>query len=388
MALVMTDIKRVLAYSTLSQLGYMMLGVGCGAWTFALYHLITHAFFKCCLFQCSGSVIHAAHHQQDMRWYGGLWRKLPVTAVCFGVCTLAISGAAIPLTAVGISGYYSKEPIIAGAFNYGEILAEHGYWAAPLFYWLPLAVAYVTPFYMARAFSLTFLGEPRDQHLHDHAHEAPWTMLVPQVCLAAMAVLSVPWLLFFWPELINQSREAMAAMMASAGRLWVQPGDLHEFGHGEHFIHAWTLWGFGWALAVGAGLWLYRPGLRRAERIARSWLVRPLYVLAVNKFYFDQLYDAFAVELTRAGAAVLGAIDRYLVDGLVNLAGHVGRGMAWLTGRFDRAVVDAGIDGAANLTRAGGAALRQVHAGRIRTYVTVLFAVLALGLLAAAVWRL
>ncbi|MBL4699909.1 MAG: NADH-quinone oxidoreductase subunit L, partial [Phycisphaeraceae bacterium] len=142
MAMVMTDIKRVLAYSTLSQLGYMILGVGSGAYIFALFHLITHAFFKCCLFQCSGSVINMAHHQQDMRYYGGLGKKMPITALCYGICMLTISGIGFGSSSV-LSGFYSKDGIIAGANNYAHHL---GGWGS-LFVWGPLLVAYITPFY-------------------------------------------------------------------------------------------------------------------------------------------------------------------------------------------------------------------------------------------------
>ena len=215
MALVMTDIKRVLAYSTLSQLGYMILGLGAGAYTYALFHLITHAFFKCCLFQCSGSVINAAHHQQDMRYYGGLIKKMPITAMCYLVCTLAIAGASIPFSDIGISGFYSKDGIIAGTINYGHALG-HLDALASLFYWGPTLVAYLTVFYMARSFALTFLGEPRDKHLHEHAHEAPWTMWVPQVCLAAMAILTAPFLMGFWLNLITSSEPGTSVSLGAA----------------------------------------------------------------------------------------------------------------------------------------------------------------------------
>src|SRR5262249_50003699 len=151
----------------------------------------THAFFKCCLFQCSGSVIHAAHHQQDMRYYGGLGKKLPITAACYLVCTLAIAGAAVPYTDFGINGVYSKDGIIAGAVNYGDAIGsilprDFPHWLTKLYFWGPAGVAYLTVFYMARSFALTFLGKPRDEHLYEHAHEAPWTMVVPQIALAAM----------------------------------------------------------------------------------------------------------------------------------------------------------------------------------------------------------
>ncbi len=363
MALVMTDIKRVLAYSTLSQLGYMTLALGVGAYTFALFHLVTHAFFKCCLFQCAGSVIHGAHHQQDMRCYGGLWKKLPATGWCFLICTLAIAGASIPWTSLGLSGFYSKDGIIAGTINYGQAMAALGPWAK-LFWLGPVVIAYVTPFYMARAFTLTFLGRPRDQHLYDHAHEAPLTMVVPQAVLAFMAIVS-GW--FLWKGLIVASEPAVD---------WVQTAAAIEghHAHGMHLTHQYLLHGLAWMLTIGAAVLLYRGGLGKAARIASLPGVNVLHAWAVNKFYFDDLYDTVAVGIAKATAAVAGWIDRHLVDGLVNLTGLTGRGAATVVGLFDRRIVDGAVDGAAALAQGGGALLRSTQAGRVRGYVLLVFA--------------
>ncbi len=372
MALVMTDIKRVLAYSTLSQLGYMILGLGAGAWAFALFHLITHAFFKCCLFQCSGSVIHAAHHQQDMRYYGGLLKKMPVTAACYFVCTLAIAGASIPYTAIGMSGYYSKDGIIAGVVNYAHGMeAVLGGWAS--LYWLgPMCVAYLTVFYMARSFALTFLGKPRDQHLHDHAHEAPITMLIPQVVLAAMAVLSAPALLWFFHDLIVAAQSAEWTAMPVSDVFKVTEKKLNH--EGFHAVHTYLLYGISWILMLGAGIYMYMQGMAVSSRIAALPVVNVLYAWFKNKFYFDALYDIFTVSLWRdAIAGISGWIDRNIVDGIVNLVGTVSKGTAWLVGKFDLRVIDGAVDGAANMAQSGGAVLRGAQAGRIRLYVTLLF---------------
>ena len=260
MAMVMTDIKRVLAYSTLSQLGYMILGLGVGSYTFALFHLFTHAFFKCCLFQCSGSVIHAAHHEQDMRQYGGLGKKMPVTMACYAVCTLAISGVGLGSWSL-FSGFYSKDGIIAGAVNYGDALGGWG----KLYYWGPLIIAYVTPFYMARSFFLTFFGKPRNQHLHDHAHEAPKAMVIPQVVLAGMAILAVPWMMGFWYDLVESSRVAMER----SGVEWVQPGDMHAMEHGTHVVHVMLLYGLAGAVMIAVGGAMYLGGFKVSEKIVR-----------------------------------------------------------------------------------------------------------------------
>jgi len=364
MAVVMTDIKRVLAYSTLSQLGYMILGLGTGAYGFALFHLITHAFFKCCLFQCSGSVINAAHHQQDMRYYGGLGKKLPITAACYFICTLAIAGASIPYSGIGISGFYSKDGIIAGAVNFGDALAAQGWWAGPAFYWGPTIIAYLTVFYMARSFALTFLGKPRDEKLYEHAHEAPVTMLISQVALAVMAIVSVPWIMPMWLGLINQSTPEIA---------WVQPGQESAMEHGYHFVHGALLHGVGWILALAAGLLLYTPGFGPSTKIAAIPGVRQLHTLAINKFYFDALYDTLAVGACKALAAVISAIDKYLVDGVVNLTGWGCKATSWVTGLFDNRVVDGTVNGAAAMAVGSGQLLRGTQVGRVRAYVLMLF---------------
>jgi len=388
MALVMTDIKRVLAYSTLSQLGYMILGLGTGNYVFALYHLFTHAFFKCCLFQCAGSVIHAAHHQQDMRFYGGLKDKMPKTALCYFICTLAIAGASIPIVGmfginIGMSGFYSKDGIIAGAVNYGEVMGA-------LFYWGPLLVAYLTVFYMARSFALTFLGKPRDQHLYDHAHEAPATMVVPQLVLAVVAILSVP--LFIWLPLIEQTNERMTATietvgMAGKGFAWVQQPatDLGHDSHAMHFTHAALLYGLGWLLVMAAGIWFYKDGMARATKVARLPGVSLLYKWAHNKFYFDAFYDVFTVNLGKTIAGVASLFDKFIVDGLVNLTGLLTRLWANVTGRFDNKYVDGAVNGAADFAYNSGHLLRESQMGRVRGYVLILLTAAGLAMIAVMV---
>jgi NADH-quinone oxidoreductase subunit L len=382
MALVMTDIKRVLAYSTLSQLGYMILGLGTGNYVFALYHLFTHAFFKCCLFQCAGSVIHAAHHQQDMRYYGGLKDKMPKTALCYAICTLAISGASIPLISsfginIGISGFHSKDGILAGAWNYGS---QYGW----LFFWGPLLVAYLTAFYMARSFALTFLGKPRDQHLYDNAHEAPATMVVPQLILAAIAVISIP--IFIWKPLLVQTHAGMTAAIekySGSGAAWVQ--SLADVEHGEHHIHMPLLFGLAWIVAIGAGLWFYKDGLARATKVATTPGVNYLHKWVHNKFYFDALYDVLAVSVGKAVAGIASIFDWLVVDGLVNLAGFITRALASLSGRTDKKYVDGAVDGAANFAFNAGAMLRTSQMGRVRAYVLILLASACLAMIAVMV---
>jgi NADH:ubiquinone oxidoreductase subunit 5 (subunit L)/multisubunit Na+/H+ antiporter MnhA subunit len=182
-ALVANDIKRVLAYSTVSQLGYMMLALGVGGWVAGLFHLVTHAFFKSLLFLCSGSVIHACH-TNDMRKMGGLAKVMPYTAGTMLVGCLAIIGAGIPFV-IGLSGYYSKDAILAQALAYSRANPAHSI--------LFLAVAggaFLTAFYMFRLWFMTFAGEPRDHHVADHAHESPAVMVAPLIALSVFAVVA------------------------------------------------------------------------------------------------------------------------------------------------------------------------------------------------------
>src|SRR5688572_12808155 len=263
-AVAQSDIKKVLAYSTLSQLGYMILAMGVGSWIGGLFHLITHAFFKALLFLGSGSVIHAAHHEQEMPQYGGLWRKIPVTAATFGIAVLAIAG--IPY----FSGWWSKDMILAHAGAFADHATHGGH--ASKYYWLlfaiPVAIAYVTPFYMTRCWMLTFWGKPRNQHLYDHAHESP-------ILLFALIVLAIP-SVFGGIMGVRQMMEASikestaltqqqlpgaGANFNGFGQAWpavepseedvkAQGGSVAVHAHGWHIMHTWVTW----APFVGIGL--------------------------------------------------------------------------------------------------------------------------------------
>ncbi len=178
--LVQNDIKRVIAYSTCSQLGYMFVAAGCGVYSVAMFHLFTHAFFKAMLFLGAGSVIHAMHHEQDLRNYGGLRKKIPLTFYAMLIGTLAITGVGIPLTHIGFAGFLSKDAVIESAY-----VGSQGA------FWLLVVAALMTSFYSWRLMFMTFWGTPRgDHHTHDHAHESPMTMLVPLGALALGAVFS------------------------------------------------------------------------------------------------------------------------------------------------------------------------------------------------------
>jgi len=182
--LVQNDIKRVIAYSTCSQLGYMFVAAGVGAYSVAMFHLFTHAFFKALLFLGAGAVIHAMHHQQDMRNYGGLRHKIPYTFWAMMIGTLAITGVGIPVTSFGFAGFFSKDAVVESAYAFGGGLGQYAFW-------MLIVAAVFTSFYSWRLMFLTFFGAPRgDKHTHHHAHESPWTMLVPLGVLALGAVFS------------------------------------------------------------------------------------------------------------------------------------------------------------------------------------------------------
>ncbi|HEX8520970.1 MAG TPA: NADH-quinone oxidoreductase subunit L [Tepidisphaeraceae bacterium] len=406
-ALAQTDIKKVLAYSTLSQLGYMILALGIGSYIGGLFHLITHAFFKALLFLGSGSVIYAAHHEQEMPQYGGLWKKIPITAATFFIAVLAIAGTPF------LSGYYSKDMILmhAGAFGaWAE--ANHRsnlYW---VFWLFPTIIAYVTAFYMMRCWMLTFAGKPRNMHVYDHAHERP-VMYGPLVALAVLSVIAGKWLNV--QEMIQGSRqeatilcqrikgdtkfqpfgtswpahppeatssttgeESAAPMIAKAAEHGHDPMQ-----HGEHLVHTYVYWAF--VVGIGLGFLVYAQGY---------WITGPLMKIAplnwiriwlYRRMYFDELYFAVFVGVVMALSRLSAWVDRYVVDGIVNLAGWSVRGAAELAGLNDKYVVDGAVNGAAALTQDLGAAVRAPQTGRIRVYVMVLVAVVSVGLAAAIV---
>ena len=193
-ALTATDIKRVLAYSTVSQLGFMMLALGLGGWLAGMFHLFTHAFFKSLLFLCSGSVIHACG-TNEMPQMGGLRRKMPFTACTMLIGCLAIAGAGIPTLVIGLSGFHSKDCIIAQALSFWN---DESALRRRVFLCGASCGAGMTAFYMFRLWYMTFAGNPRDEHVYHHAHESPGMMTVPLVILAVLAIVAA-WNVPFGP---------------------------------------------------------------------------------------------------------------------------------------------------------------------------------------------
>ncbi|MDP4115092.1 MAG: NADH-quinone oxidoreductase subunit L, partial [Bacteroidota bacterium] len=218
-ALTQNDIKKVLAYSTISQLGYMIMALGVGAYQFAFFHLVTHAFFKACLFLGSGSVIYAMHHEQDMRQMGGLKKKMPWTYATFLISTLAISG--IPLT----SGFLSKDGILAGTFAFGNLTGNY------IFMITGFLVAMLTAFYMFRVVLLTFHGEPRNQVKFDHAKESPLVMVLP---LVVLSILSIFFFYTFNP--INANQGWVLSKWVHTPEISVPNSSRYEFFRNENTV--------------------------------------------------------------------------------------------------------------------------------------------------------
>ena len=321
--LVQNDIKRVIAYSTCSQLGYMFVAAGLGVYSVAMFHLLTHAFFKAMLFLGAGSVINAMHHEQDMRNYGNLRKKIPYTFWAMMIGTLAITGVGIPLTKIGFSGFLSKDAIIESAWGGGS-----GYG-----FWLLVIAAVFTSFYSWRLMFMTFYGTERgDKHTHEHAHESPMTMLVPLGVLAIGAIFSG--MVFVGPffgshsevgeffgtikgeehALVDPNILSMTALAATddsreEGLAEEEAGEAPKPGEGAIYTHpdnkvmenaheapAWAKVSPFIAMLIGFfTAWMFyikNPSL--PGRLAANQ--KHLYQFLLNKWYFDEVYDVIFVR--------------------------------------------------------------------------------------------
>jgi NADH:ubiquinone oxidoreductase subunit 5 (subunit L)/multisubunit Na+/H+ antiporter MnhA subunit len=362
MAIVAVDIKRVLAYSTVSQLGYMMLALGVGGWSAGMFHLITHAFFKSLLFMCSGSVIHAVH-TNDMTRMGGLRKKMPWTAYTMLVGCLAIMGAGVPF-AIGLSGYYSKDAILAQAMNFQDANPRLGW----LFY-VAAAGAAITAFYMFRLWFMTFAGKPRDHHAYDHAHESPKIMYYPLVVLAVMAIIvGWPFLPVSVASLLEQSRPE-GIQTTVHGLLMTDL--VHPDEHASHLdkFHVpativAALTGFS-----GLGLAIVFYGVRWLNPKEVATQFRPIYTFLVNKWYFDELYHFLFVKPSLFIANRVAEFDKVVIDGIIDGLALLTRILARLDDLADRYIVDGIINTFAARTYALGSQLRSVETGRVRQYV-------------------
>ena len=460
-AIVQTDIKKCLAYSTLSQLGYMIFGLGCGAWIAALFHLITHAFFKAMLFLCSGQVIEGCHHEQEMPKMGGLRKKMPVTCWTFFIGVLAISGAGIAGTKIGLGGFFSKDEILAVAYarafewddyskhevghgtdgghasaltepsktvrlasfseqpphgdprepgqtqssendrlhpgekqlhggavllhppkgapaghdehavassNHGDSHGSGG--KASIFkkipplpkwmFYLAIFTAYVTPFYMMRAWWMTFMGKPRDEQVYHHAHEIP-LMYVPLIVLAVGTFVSSYFI--FRPLMSDASAAATDAAMILAA-------DGHTHTAAISAAHHWLKFGVGGAFIVGfvVAIAIYGRGLATAERIKRA--AGPLHVILVRKYFFDEVYNFVLVQGCILVSKIARLIDTYVIDLFFDLLAATTTRLAFFSGLIiDNEGVDGVVNGIAKSSRDLGNVVRQPQTGRIRNYV-------------------
>ncbi len=346
-AITQTDIKRVLAYSTLSQLGYMVTALGVGAYTAGLYHLMTHAFFKALLFLGSGSVIHALH-SQELPEMGGLRKKLPITFATMLIATLAISG--VPF----FSGFGSKDAILGGALQFGLDHPQH------LIIFIGLLVAAViTAFYMFRLIFMTFFGKPRDEEKHHHAHESPLVMSLPLMILAVLSIIGgfgVYGGLWFnemvVPPVVGHVAEA-------AG---------HGDGHGGHFAHnlamALSL------IAAFSGIFfsylVYCKGTVSAKSMAKK--IKPLYNLSFNKYWVDEFYQKTVIAFLLKIRMTTARFDDKVVDGIVNATSPVCRGSATFSGGIDKYIVDGCVNLLAVIVQAVGAISTLFQSGVIQNY--------------------
>jgi len=294
------DIKKVLAYSTVSQLGYMFIALGLGAYSAAFFHVMTHAFFKALLFLGAGSVIHAMSGEQDIRKMGGLWKKIPITFWTFVIGTMAIAG--LP----GLSGFFSKDEILAEAYAH-----------SPLIWGIGLLGSLITTFYMFRLLFLTFFGEFRgSEHQKSHLHESPWTITVP---LMVLAVLSVVGGYIGVPEVLGGSHWLKGFLSP----VFADNEVMQEAGH--HLSHSLELSIMGVTVAlvlitivVAYMVYVAKKSRPSEDGVQQGILAR----LVANKFYVDELYETIIEKPVMALSSAFGNfVEGYVIDGFINLLG-------------------------------------------------------------------
>ncbi len=377
-ALTQYDIKKVLAYSTVSQLGYMFLAMGTGAFSAGVFHLMTHAFFKALLFLGSGSVILGMHHDQDMRHMGGLLKKMKITGYTFLIGVLAIAGV------FPFAGFFSKDEILYYAFEAGRGHSPALSPVAFLLYPVGMITAAMTAFYMFRQFFMTFTGEFRgtpashghhdDHHHHgvsdiSKVHESPLVVTIPLIVLAFLSVaggfLNVP--------------HAMGGNAAL--HHWLEP-----MWHGHHLHHdaaaELALAGLSLAVAlvsISVSWYFYRvkpelPGLT-VNRF------KNLHHLLFNKYFIDELYNKTIIKFSLVLSVFISAFDRIVVDGIVNFTAVLVKAFAYFGGWFDTAYVDGAVNGAGSAVMKAGDRVRKIHTGMVFNYLQmILGGVILLGL--------
>jgi NADH-quinone oxidoreductase subunit L len=349
MAMVQNDIKKVLAYSTISQLGYMFLALGVGAFAAGIFHLMTHAFFKALLFLGAGSVIHAMGGEQDIRKMGGLNNKIKYTYVTMLIATMAIAGI------FPFAGFFSKDEILGQAFDRFFLLWIIGFITAGL-----------TAFYMFRLLFLTFFGYCRaDEHVEKHIHESPWAMTVPLIILAGLSVIGgwIGWPSALWGE--NRFERFLEPILTGVIPETGTVKIAHHAVGKEIFLMALSL------SIVAAGIWLayefYRTKRFAPELVAGK--LPNLYQLLLHKYYVDEIYDAAVVERTKDLGTLLGRFDANVIDGVgVNGAGWLARFISTLSMWWDKWIIDGLLNFTAKLMQLFSYPVRLLQTGLFSSY--------------------
>ena len=353
MALVQNDIKKVLAYSTISQLGYMFMALGVGAFAAGIFHLMTHAFFKALLFLGAGSVIHAMSGEQDLRKMGGLWSKIPKTATTFLIATLAICGI------FPFAGFFSKDEILGRAIDRYFFL-----WA------IGFITAGMTAFYMFRLFFLAFSGYTRaDEHVEKHIHESPPSMTVPLMILAGLSIVG-GWI--GWPGSLGGENRferflepVLAGAMSETGAIKIAHHGLAK----EIFLMVLSL-----SIAV-AGIWLayefYRSKRIAPELLAEKWA--RAYQLLLHKYYVDEIYDALIVNRVKDLSTLFGLFDAKVIDGMgVDGAGWLARFGSRVSMWWDKWVIDGLLNFSAKFLQLLSFPVRLLQSGMFSSYAMVI----------------
>lgn len=345
-ALTQTDIKRILAYSTISQLGYMVTALGMQGLGAGTFHLITHAFFKALLFLGAGSVIHGTH-VQDIRQMGGLFKKMPHTALTFIIASLALAG--VP----PLSGFWSKDEILLTAFASGHSLV----------FWTLLLTAFMTAFYMFRLVFMTFFGKARDPKVH--AHESPALMTLPLWALAVGAIL-------------------LGIPGSPMTHHWFQRFLAHAIHHPEYHPSTFVMTCSVVAAISGialAGI-IYSKNIHWAEAIAKTF--RPLYQLSFNKFYFDEIYSKYIIRPFNAVGAIFFKFDASIIDGAVNGAGTGSLWIGAVKNWIDQHIVDGLVNFMGTFTRLLNSIVKRLQTGFVQNYLLIAF----LSFLVFIIWEL
>jgi len=352
-ALVQNDIKRVLAYSTVSQLGYMIMALGLygvdtahghhsAGYVAGTLHLMTHAFFKGLLFLGAGSVIHAVH-TNNIQEMGGLAPKMKITSITFMIASLSIAGI------FPFSGFWSKDEIVAATLNH------------PVFMVFTLAIAFMTAFYMWRLCFLTFFGKPRDEHRFEHAHESPRSMTWPLAFLGFLSIVA-GWVAF--------------PLLQHGFSSFVYHGEMHHAGPN------YLLMGISSIVAlsgIALAYLVYFKKMISADKIAERF--KPLYTFLYNKWYFDELYDLIIIRPIMAFARYMWTFDSSVIDGLVNLIGKLTIIWADIKMWIDKWIVDGAVNGLGWIVLQWSSLLRFVQTGAVQFYAMFILMIIVLAAL-------